>query len=120
MSLDEWLGFGVPEDILERATQWIALLDSDTADDKQRAEFFIWLEEDPLHAIAFEELSELWAKTSVIKNFHDLLDESKVLPFPHSMESKEIQQLVVPAHESWLPTLTIGIIVLGFISPLFF
>jgi hypothetical protein len=81
MSIDEWLGFGVPEEILEQATQWLALLDSNQVTDQQRADFFAWLAADPLHAIAFEELSELWARTSVIKNFQQLIEESKVLAF---------------------------------------
>jgi hypothetical protein len=87
MSIDEWLGFGVPEEILEQATEWLALLDSNQVTDKQRVAFFAWLAADPLHAIAFEELSELWARTSVIKNFQQLIVESKVLAFTRHGQS---------------------------------
>ena len=50
----------------DRACDWIILLDSDTATATERAEFVRWLNQEPENAIAFEEMSQLWAKIGTL------------------------------------------------------
>lgn len=83
MSFDEWLCFGIPEQIVNEASDWIAILDSKSVTIEQQQTFFIWLDEKPEHRWAFEELSEAWAKTSLLSGLESQLEQSQVLEFPH-------------------------------------
>ena len=89
MSIDEWVGFEIPEEISDQAAQWIARLDSDSLNDEDYEQFSIWLEQDPVHRSAFEELSEMWARIGTLGEYKHQIHESKVLNFPHSTNQLE-------------------------------
>jgi len=76
VSLEEWVGVGIPDEIVAQAISWVTLLDSDEATLEQQVEFYQWLDEDSIHQWAFEELSEFWAKSQLTKEHIALLDES--------------------------------------------
>ena len=50
----------------DRACDWIVLLDSDKITAKDRAEFVRWLNREPENAIAYEEMSQLWARIGTL------------------------------------------------------
>lgn len=50
----------------DRACDWIILLDSDTVTAEVRADFVRWLNREPGNAIAFEEMSQLWARIDTL------------------------------------------------------
>ena len=78
MSLEEWVGVGIPDEIVEQAISWLTLLDSDDATLAQQVEFYQWLEDDSIHRWAFEELSEFWAKSQLSKEHIALLEEDYI------------------------------------------
>jgi ferric-dicitrate binding protein FerR (iron transport regulator) len=78
VSLEEWVGVGIPDEIVEQAIAWVTLLDSDDATLEQQVEFYRWLETDSIHQWAFEELSEFWAKSQLSKEHIALLDEDSI------------------------------------------
>ena len=85
MSLEEWMAIGIPDDIADEAMEWIAILDSDVCSLRQQQDFQHWLDIDPIHLWAFEELSEFWAKTSFAENEMNGLTASLI-------ESNDAQQ----------------------------
>jgi len=78
VSLEEWVGVGIPDEIVEQAISWVTLLDSDEATLEQQVEFYQWLEADSIHQWAFEELSEFWAKSQLSKEHISLLEEDSI------------------------------------------
>ncbi|MEW6998768.1 FecR/PupR family sigma factor regulator [Colwelliaceae bacterium BS250] len=78
MSLEEWVGVGIPDEIVEQAISWVTILDSDDATLEQQVEFYQWLEEDSIHRWAFEELSEFWAKAQLSKEHIALLEDNSI------------------------------------------
>jgi hypothetical protein len=79
VSLEEWVGVGIPDEIVEQAISWVTLLDSDNATLEQQVEFYQWLEADSIHQWAFEELSEFWAKSQLSKKHISLLEEDSII-----------------------------------------
>jgi hypothetical protein len=75
VSLEEWVGIGIPDEIVEQAISWITILDSDETTLDQEVQFYQWLDEDSIHRWAFEELSEFWAKSQLSKEHIALLEE---------------------------------------------
>ncbi|WP_168171430.1 FecR/PupR family sigma factor regulator [Lacimicrobium sp. SS2-24] len=65
MSIDEWVGYGIPEEIIDEAIVWLTKLDSGEMSDQQKTEFAHWLDDDPNHRWAFEEVSTVWARSSI-------------------------------------------------------
>lgn len=80
--LTEWVGQDIPEAILEDAARWLAMLDSERCDEADRGSFARWLDEDPRHQWAFEELSEVWARLRTLADIEPLLDQAKVVRLP--------------------------------------
>jgi len=87
MSLDEWLGVGIPEEIVEKAIEWVARLDGTELPEAERAEFFAWLDEAPEHQWAYEEISEAWSKLHRLREVADVLHRSQVVHFPSQTAS---------------------------------
>jgi ferric-dicitrate binding protein FerR (iron transport regulator) len=87
MSLDEWLGVGIPEDTVEKAIEWVARLDGTELPETERAEFFSWLDEAPEHQWAYEEISEAWSKLHGLREVADILHRSQVVHFPSQTAS---------------------------------
>jgi transmembrane sensor len=87
-SLDDWTGLEIPEVVMEDAAGWMALLDSERCNEASHLAFANWLNEDPCHRMAFEELSEVWAKLRTLSDVEPLLDQPKVVRFPGSSISE--------------------------------
>ncbi|WP_250460389.1 FecR/PupR family sigma factor regulator [Microbulbifer litoralis] len=96
MQLDEWLCIGIPEDVLEQASAWLARLDADHVSLDERQRLSVWLDEDPLHRWAFEELSQLYARAATLSQVRGQIAAPRVLMFP--------QPAPVPAPASPTPT----------------
>ncbi|WP_371195301.1 FecR/PupR family sigma factor regulator [Glaciecola sp. SC05] len=132
MNIDDWTGTEISDDVIDQAAFWVAALD---ADDTQAVDyrpstplletqlgFYAWLDKDPVHQMAFAQVSELWAKTSCLKHAEHMLEPSKILPFPKRAAKKsrndgpllQDQRVEVAAPE-WAYNLVIGIISLGFV-----
>ncbi len=79
MSLEEWVGVGIPDEIVEQAISWVTLLDSDDATLQQQVEFYQWLEADSIHQWAFEELSGFWAKSQLSKEHISQLEGDSIV-----------------------------------------
>jgi ferric-dicitrate binding protein FerR (iron transport regulator) len=114
MSIDEWIGSGIPEDISDEAAHWIARLDSDSVDANDWHEFSIWLNKDPQNPWAFEELSEMWARLETLGDLQHMLDKSKVLHFPLS---PELPQNTIPVLSDWQSITAMVLISIGLIIP---
>ena len=81
-SLRDWIGEDIPDVIMADAAAWLALLDSDRCHAADRLGFARWLDEDPRHRWAFEELSEVWAKLRTLKDVGTALDHPAVVRLP--------------------------------------
>lgn len=114
MSLDEWIGHGIPDDVVDSAIVWIAKLDSVDMTQQQREDFYQWLNDDPTHRWAFEELSEIWAKTSVLRDQEHLVEQSQILHFPAATNQDEKARL---SPFDLLPYVAVILIVIGLIAP---
>lgn len=117
MSLDEWVGYGIPEEVIKAALKWLARLDTQQISEIEQQEFFRWLDEDPTHRWAFEELSEIWAKTSILKDQEHLIEKSQVLYFPTPTNENLAN---VDQVSNWLHYWTIILIFVGMLVPFAF
>lgn len=97
MSLDLWLGAGIPEDVVEKAIEWVARLDGNELPETERADFFAWLDEAPEHQWAYEEISEAWSKLHGLREVADVLHRSQVVHFPGRTESTPPDQVASAA-----------------------
>lgn len=89
MQLDEWLCIGIPDDVMEQASAWLARLDADHVSLDERQRLSVWLDEDPLHRWAFEELSLLYARVSTLGGVRAQIDAPRVMIFPHAAPPQE-------------------------------
>lgn len=117
MSLDEWVGHGIPDEIIDLAIMWIAKLDAQNLSDKEKLEFYHWLDDEPMHRWAFEELSEIWAKTTLLKDKTHLLEQSQILHFPAPTNHDSEQASAWFKNPSYLAILFISV---GLFIPLIF
>ena len=62
MSLDEWLGIGIPAESIDAAIDWVAKIDQQPLTSEQERVFLAWLDEQPENQWAFEEISEAWSR----------------------------------------------------------
>lgn len=122
MSLDGWIGLGIPEEVAEQALQWVARLDSDQVSQEDRTGFMQWLDVSPTNRWAYTELSESWAKLSMLQEVSHLVDCSKVLEFkiPESAVRQTANQTnfehsrtANPAANSWLSYAAMALMILG-------
>jgi transmembrane sensor len=81
-SMTDWFSNNVSDVVMDDAASWMAILDSERCNLSDRVAFAQWLDEDPSHRWAFEELSEVWAKLRILNDVEPLLDQPNVLPFP--------------------------------------
>ncbi|GAA5525497.1 hypothetical protein Maes01_02067 [Microbulbifer aestuariivivens] len=82
MQLDEWLCIGIPEDVMEQASAWLARLDADHVSLDEQQLLAAWLDEDPLHRWAFEELSQLYARVASLSHMRGQIHAPRVMIFP--------------------------------------
>lgn len=85
MQLDEWLCIGIPDDIMEQASAWLARLDADHVSLAERRQLAVWLDEDPLHRWAFDELSQLNARVASLSHVRGQIHAPKVMLFPQAV-----------------------------------
>lgn len=83
--IEDWVGIGIPEDIIAQACTWIVKLDDPDCSTETEGAFLSWLERDLLHQWAYEELAELWAKAGSI----DSVREGIAVGIRHSSETVE-------------------------------
>ncbi|WP_237068013.1 FecR/PupR family sigma factor regulator [Microbulbifer guangxiensis] len=82
MQLDEWLCIGIPDDVMEQASAWLARLDADHVSLDERRQLAVWLDDDPLHRWAFEELSQLYARAASLSHVRGQIHAPQVMIFP--------------------------------------
>ena len=138
MQIDDWIVHEIPEHVITEASDWIVQLDRLQSDDYSTAmkqsncaleqQFYDWLNHDLAHQIAFLQLSETWAKMSMLKHMEHLIEHSEVLSFPalcnlplveleaHLTATEHTQTLSTP---TWMYGLAIGLIVAGMLAPIF-
>lgn len=114
MTIDEWVGEGIPDEVSEQAARWIAILDSDDIDPLEWKRFSEWLEKDPINRWAFEELSEVWARLETLGDSRHLLEESQVLDFP---TAPKISEKSDSTSIQWQSVLAIILISIGLLTP---
>ena len=81
-SMTDWFSNNVSDVVMDDAASWMAILDSERCNMSDRVAFAQWLDEDPSHRWAFEELSEVWAKLRILNDVEPLLQQPNVVPFP--------------------------------------
>lgn len=118
MNFDEWLCYGIPENISHEAASWLAKLDGDHLSLVEKTQFYTWLAQDPQHQWAFEELSEVWAKTALLDNLY--LEYTPIelvqLITPHS--PVEVDDFPPPEYQSYLPFIALGLVTIGLLASL--
>ncbi|MFT5813175.1 MAG: hypothetical protein ACI9VT_000915 [Psychroserpens sp.] len=119
MSLEEWVGVGIPDEIVEQAISWVTLLDSDDATLEQQVEFYQWLEADSIHQWAFEELSEFWAKSQMTKEHIALLDDSSVTNLNKLISSTNNDNLPISKYPTY-EVMSLALIAVGLIIGVIF
>ncbi|MEH6548380.1 MAG: DUF4880 domain-containing protein [Pseudomonadales bacterium] len=80
MSIDDWIGSGIPDEVMEAAAVWVARLDDEDTSLQTRQDFFSWLDNNPMHRWAYEEISESWARMSTLQKPSELAGDN-VVPF---------------------------------------
>jgi transmembrane sensor len=98
-ALGDWIPEDIPEAIMEDATRWMALLDSDRCNEADRLSFALWLDEDLQHRWAFQELSEVWARLRTLADVKPLLDQPSVRRLQSSRPSQPRPPASVAAAE---------------------
>ena len=86
----DWLGTNISDVVMDDAASWMAILDSERCNMADRASFAQWLDEDPNHRWAFEEISEVWAKLRTLNDVEPLLQQPDVVLFPNVADSKMV------------------------------
>lgn len=122
MQLDEWLCIGIPDEVMDEASAWLARLDADHVSLDERQQLSVWLDEDPLHRWAFEELSLLFARVSTLGGVRGQIDAPRVLIFPHAAPPQEsVATVTAPSQGSghqWQHAAALLLIVLGLVFAL--
>ncbi|MDH3352621.1 MAG: FecR domain-containing protein [Gammaproteobacteria bacterium] len=72
-------GQDIPEIVLEDAATWMAMLDSDSCNAADQLAFARWLDEDLRHRLAFEELSEVWARLKTLADVEPLMERGNIV-----------------------------------------
>ena len=81
-SLGDWVAQPTPQPIADDAASWLALLDSERCNEADRLAFARWLDEDPRHRWAFQELSEVWAQLRTLSDVRPMMDAAQVSRLP--------------------------------------
>jgi ferric-dicitrate binding protein FerR (iron transport regulator) len=112
MSLDEWLGIGLADEIVDDAIVWVAKLDGDTLSDEEKRAFFVWLDAAPEHQWAYEEISEAWSKLKGLQAVKDSLVRSEVVYLTRPVELADSSPLGTDTY-SRLSWITLGLMLIG-------
>lgn len=113
----DWIGENIPDNIMEDAASWMALLDSGSCTPADRLTFARWLNEDPRHQGAFEELSEIWARLRTLSDVPVMIEHPDVIPFPVEREVAAFDDEVQAASKGeWSALAASLLIIFGIIS----
>lgn len=110
---DDWIGQNIPDEIMEQAAQWMALLDSNQVTEADRSAFAAWLGEDALHQGAFEELSEVWARLRMLSDIPAMVEHPNVIPFPVSAQVDAFEEALPPKRSEWTTLAASLLVVVG-------
>ena len=110
---DGWIGENIPDEIMESAASWLALLDSADCTPADRAAFARWLSADSLHQGAFEELSEVWARLRILSDVPQLAESPNVVPFPIAAEKRVFADEIAPRTPEWSTLAASLIVIIG-------
>ncbi|MFT2089783.1 FecR family protein [Paraglaciecola sp. 2405UD69-4] len=120
MTIFEWVVDNIPDEKLDEAALWIARLDSEEVTKQDQVDFAIWLQSDPIHAKAYEELTPVWAKLSTLSELNVLLEHEDIVPISHArtmtIESTVGNRGSAP---SWSIKATLCFLILGFLALVF-
>jgi transmembrane sensor len=115
-SLGDWIPEDIPEAIMDDAARWMALLDSEQCNEADRLSFAIWLDEDPQHRWAFQELSEVWARLRTLADVKPLLDQPVVSRLPSVRPAKPPGAVqAMERHRDWSALAASVLVALGFL-----
>ena len=108
----DWLGTNISDVVMDDAASWMAILDSERCNMVDRAAFAQWLDEDPNHRWAFEEISEVWAKLRTLNDVEALLQQPDVVLFAGVADSKMASRVVAndSVRSDW-STLVVSVLV---------
>jgi hypothetical protein len=137
MQIDDWIVHNIPEHIISQASDWIIQLDRLEQDESYampqqsnqllRQQFYDWLNQDQLNQLAFLQLSEMWAKSSMLRHLEHLIDRSEVIQFPGVSTRPNYQPDMRPSYAengdmisapAWMYPIVIGLVVLGSLAPI--
>jgi transmembrane sensor len=110
---DDWIGQNIPDEIMEQAAHWMALLDSNQVTEADRGAFAAWLGEDPLHQGAFEELSEVWARLCMLSDVPAMIEHPKIVPFPASAQVDAFEAVLPPKRSEWTTLAASLLVIVG-------
>ena len=116
--LPSWLGENIPDVIMEDAASWMALLDSDRCNEADRISFARWLDEDPTHRWAFEELSAVWARLRTLSDVEPLLQQEKVVPLSSASPSLAQIPAASAPQRDWSAIAAMAIVAVGIVAHL--
>ena len=116
-TLQDWLPRDIPAAVTEDAAGWMARLDAECCTEADRLAFARWLDEDPQHRWAFQELSEVWARLRTLADVRPLLDQPTVscLPtaIPRATAHAAAPRAGKPQHD-WSTLAASLLVILGF------
>lgn len=110
-SIRDWINESIPDVIMDDAAAWMALLDSERCNAADRVAFARWLDEDPQHRWAFEELSEVWAKLHTLVDVAPMLEHPKVTRIPTRLSGAAEDSR--PRQRDWSALVVSLIVLLG-------
>ncbi|MFI2810956.1 FecR/PupR family sigma factor regulator [Microbulbifer sp. M83] len=129
MQLDEWLCIGIPDEVQEQASAWLARLDADHVSLDERQRLSRWLDADPTHRWAFDELSQLYARAATLSTVRARIDAPRVLLFPQPATPRAPSPSAPPAdtaaaasapsfRQQWQPVVAMALIAIGLVLSL--
>ena len=114
-SLGDWIPEDVPEIVMEDAARWLTLLDSDRCNEADRLSFARWLDEDPRHRRAFQELSEVWARLRTLADVKPLLEQPMVHRLPAARPPRPAAAVAADHRRDWSALAASILVALGFV-----
>ncbi len=113
-SLHDWVGEAIPDVVMDDAAAWLSVLDSDNCQVSDRLAFARWLDTDPRHRLAFEELSEVWARLQILTDVPAMLDHPDVIRFSADGGSRGARAATpVRFRSDWSAAIAVALVVVG-------